>query len=46
MIRRNITAELIVAAKEYPVVTIFGPRQSGKTTLVQMIFPGKPYYSL
>jgi len=46
MIRRDITAELIGAAKEYPVVTIFGPRQSGKTTLVQMIFPGKPYYSL
>lgn len=46
MIRRDITAELIGAAKEYPVVTIFGPRQSGKTTLVQMNFPGKPYYSL
>jgi predicted AAA+ superfamily ATPase len=46
MIRRDITAELIGAAKEYPVVTIFGPRQSGKTTLVQMNFPDKPYYSL
>jgi len=46
MIQRDITAELIGAAKEYPVVTLFGPRQSGKTTLAQMNFPDKPYYSL
>ena len=31
---------------EYPVVTILGPRQSGKTTLVRMNFPKKPYFSL
>jgi len=41
-----MTAELLEAAGEYPVVTIFGPRQSGKTTLVQMTFPEKMYYSL
>jgi len=46
MIPRKITNELREAAAEYPVVTVFGPRQSGKTTLVQMTFPGKPYYSL
>jgi len=46
MIKRDMTAELLEAAKEYPVVTIFGPRQSGKTTLVQMTFPEKMYYSL
>jgi predicted AAA+ superfamily ATPase len=46
MIPREITDELQEAAEEYPVVTVFGPRQSGKTTLVQMTFPGKPYYSL
>jgi hypothetical protein len=45
MIRREITKELTEAAAEYPVVTVFGPRQSGKTTLVQMAFPAKPYYS-
>jgi len=28
------------------VVTILGPRQSGKATLVQMTFPDKPYFSL
>ena len=46
MIKRDITTELLEAAGEYPVVTIFGPRQSGKTTLVQMTFPDKLYYSL
>lgn len=46
MIKRDITTELLEAAGEYPVVTVFGPRQSGKTTLVTMTFPGKSYYSL
>ena len=46
MIHRDMTSELIEAASEYPVVTIFGPRQSGKTTLVRMTFPHKPYRSL
>ena len=46
MIKRNITKELKEAASEYPVVTIIGPRQSGKTTLAQMTFPKKPYCSL
>lgn len=46
MIKRDMTTELLEAAGEYPVVTIFGPRQSGKTTLVQMTFPEKMYYSL
>ena len=38
--------ELLDAAREYPVVTVFGPRQSGKTTLVRAAFPDKPYRSL
>ncbi|MCK4426081.1 MAG: ATP-binding protein, partial [Deltaproteobacteria bacterium] len=38
--------ELVQSAVEYPVVTVLGPRQSGKTTLVQMTFPGKQYFSL
>ncbi|MFO7965569.1 MAG: ATP-binding protein [Desulfobacterales bacterium] len=28
------------------MVTVLGPRQSGKTTLVRMVCPGKPYFSL
>lgn len=30
----------------FPIVTITGPRQSGKTTLAKMIFKDKPYASL
>ena len=30
----------------YPVVTLTGPRQSGKTTLAQLAFADKPYVSL
>lgn len=45
MIVRDIAKELKESAKEYPVVTVFGPRQSGKTTLVRMTFRRKPYYS-
>jgi hypothetical protein len=45
MVLRDITKELKEAAEEFPVVTVFGPRQSGKTTLAQMTFPGKRYYS-
>ncbi len=32
-------------AKQYPVVTVVGPRQSGKSTLVQALFPEKAYIS-
>jgi len=46
MIKRDISKEALRAAAEYPVVTILGPRQSGKTTLAQMAFPKKPYFSL
>ncbi|MDO4537222.1 MAG: ATP-binding protein [Coriobacteriales bacterium] len=33
-------------AKQFPVVSITGPRQSGKTTLVKAIFPSYSYVSL
>lgn len=46
MITRDISEELVRSAAEYPVVTILGPRQSGKTTLARMTFPDKPYFSL
>lgn len=41
-------AEKIVKdlALSYPVVAITGPRQSGKTTLVQSVFKNKKYISL
>jgi len=32
-------------ATQYPIVTVTGPRQSGKTTLCRKVFPHKKYYS-
>jgi hypothetical protein len=46
MIIRHLTPALRRAAERYPVVTITGPRQSGKTTLVRAVFPGYRYASL
>jgi len=46
MIDRKMTVELLDAATEYPVVALFGPRQSGKTTLVRHAFPHLPYRSI
>lgn len=45
-IPREIVAELIELSSSFPVVTITGPRQSGKTTLVRNVFPHKKYFSL
>lgn len=33
-------------ASQYPVITVTGPRQSGKTTLCQQAFRNKPYANL
>jgi len=46
MIQRTITPVLKKLAGQYPVVTITGPRQSGKTTLCRATFPDKPYVNL
>ena len=46
MIQREISAKTLQYASQYPVVTITGPRQSGKTTLCKMLFPEKDYVSL
>ncbi len=45
-IQRDISSHLRAAAKDYPVITLTGPRQSGKTTLCRMIFPQLPYANL
>lgn len=46
MFHREISTELQELTKSYPVVTVIGPRQSGKTTLVRHVFPKKPYANL
>jgi uncharacterized protein len=45
-IKRDIESILLKFAKQYPIVTITGPRQSGKTTLCRHAFPDKKYVSL
>lgn len=45
-IRRTLERKLRNAARQYPVVTVTGPRQSGKTTLVRATFPRHAYISL
>jgi predicted AAA+ superfamily ATPase len=46
MIRRTLHDLAALRARQYPVVVITGPRQSGKTTLCRMAFGDKPYASL
>lgn len=46
MIPRQLEKALRTAANTYPVVTLTGPRQSGKTTLVRKMFRGHAYVSL
>ena len=45
-IKRKIESTILEAAKYFPVITVTGPRQSGKTTMVKHIFPHLHYYSL
>ena len=45
-IRRTIDPRVRAAAKRSPIVTLTGPRQSGKTTLAKQVFAHKPYVSL
>lgn len=46
MIKRQIENELLALLNEYPVVTILGPRQAGKTTLAKNVLHGYAYANL
>ena len=46
MIPRKLSSVLEKAAGQFPVVTLLGPRQSGKTTLVRALFPDHIYINL
>ena len=46
MIEREISGIVMEMAGYYPVVTVMGPRQSGKTTLAKALFPDYAYFNL
>jgi len=46
MIQRKAANAIHSLLRGFPIVTITGPRQSGKTTLAKAIFSDKPYTSL
>lgn len=46
MIERLLTAKLRRMIEIYPIVLLTGPRQSGKSTLLQHVFPDYQYVSL
>ncbi|HAB98945.1 MAG TPA: AAA family ATPase [Parachlamydiales bacterium] len=46
MIPRHLEDSILKYAKQYPVVALVGPRQSGKTTLAKKLFPSHTYISL
>ena len=45
-LERELGGKIVQWASQYPVVTVTGPRQSGKTTLVKSLFPGYAYVNL
>ena len=46
MIERTLQIKLLELTKKYPIVTLTGPRQSGKSTLLRHAFPNYKYVSL
>ncbi len=46
MIDRELSKTISELGSKFPVITITGPRQSGKTTLIKSIFTDIPYVNL
>lgn len=44
--QRDMHPTVLTLARSFPIISITGPRQSGKTTLCQQCFPHKPYFNL
>jgi len=46
MIHRRLSAKIIELRRQFPVLSLTGPRQTGKTTLLKAIYDDLPYVSL
>lgn len=46
VIKRNIEDRIREMSRKFPIVSLTGPRQSGKTTLLRSMFPEYQYVSL
>ena len=43
MIQRHLSTAIKETCKHYPIISLTGPRQSGKTTLLKHLFPEYRY---
>lgn len=46
MIIRKLGIKISLSAEKMPVIAVTGPRQSGKSTLIQQLFPNHTYQNL
>ena len=46
MIVRQLGSKISLSAEKMPVIAVTGPRQSGKSTLIQQLFPNHSYQNL
>ncbi|MCD4818530.1 MAG: ATP-binding protein [Candidatus Cloacimonetes bacterium] len=46
LINRNLSKNIIKSVRGFPIITITGPRQSGKTTFTKMNFPDYDYVTM
>jgi len=46
MIKRELEKVILNLRNKFPIITVTGPRQSGKTTLIKSIYKDLPYVSL
>jgi len=45
-VRRHIESRILELCQKFPIISVTGPRQSGKTTLLRELFPNYTYVSL
>ncbi|VAW13802.1 hypothetical protein MNBD_BACTEROID03-2583, partial [hydrothermal vent metagenome] len=46
MLSRELSTKIQELRKKFPILTLTGPRQTGKTTLLKSIYTDLPYVSL